>query len=244
MSQQINLYDASLLRKREPLTARNLALASGMLVVLLAAWGGWIRTRLTSLEGESQAVAPQAKALQDQRDMMTAQLAALKPDPQIEAELASARALLDLHGKQIGELKKGVSPEAGGFAEYLRGFARQTPAGLWLTGFAIKDSGAAMEIRGRMTDPALLPEYIRRLDAEQAFKGREFAALKVVAGKADAEQGNPSPPAAPAQAPTAAPVAAPAAGPAPFYEFTLTQLLRKPQAAPGAGQANPSGGQR
>jgi hypothetical protein len=40
-----------------------------------------------------------------------------------------------------------------------------------------------MEISGRMTDPTLLPEFIRRLNAEAAFFGRSFAALQVNAAK-------------------------------------------------------------
>jgi hypothetical protein len=190
---------------------------------------------------------------------MAGQLSAMKPDAQLEAELAAARAMLDLHSKQVGELKKGLGAEAGGFAEYLRGFARQAPTGLWLTGFTIKDSGASMEIRGRMTDPALLAEYIRRLDGEPAFKGREFAALKVSAGKLDSPEQSttlppPSPiPGLPAQAltPPAVPAPAPApaaAGPAPFYEFTLTPVLARPPGLLGtlpgdAGRAL-MGGQR
>ncbi|HEX8987410.1 MAG TPA: PilN domain-containing protein [Rhodocyclaceae bacterium] len=233
MSQQINLFDPALLRKRELLTALNLAVASGALVALLFAWGAWSRARLGGLEAESAQVRPQAMALQAQKDAMGAQLQAMKPDAKLEADLAAAQAMLELRSKQMGELKKGVSPEAGGFAEYLRGLARQTPNGLWLTGFDIKDSGASMEISGRMTDPALLADYIRRLDAEPAFKGREFASLKVGAGKLD---GQPS-----ADGKQAA--AAEPSGPPPFYEFTLTPQKR-PAATGVPGTPGAAGGQR
>ncbi|MGE5467832.1 MAG: PilN domain-containing protein [Ignavibacteria bacterium] len=238
MSQQINLYDPSLLRRRELLSAANLAIASGVLVVLLGVWGGVVRSRLGAVEGESQMLAPQVQTIQTQKDMLQAQLAAMKPDPQIEADLAAARGLLDLHSRQLGELKKGVGTESGGFAEYLRGFARQTPAGLWLTGVSIGDSGGTMEIRGRMMDPALLADYIRRLDAEPAFKGREFSALKISTGGADAQDQAPAA-ASPAPAPASRPAPTGAAGTAPpvpavarFYEFALSPILpRQPSKA-------------
>lgn len=253
MSQQINLYDPALLRKRELLSAANLAAASGGLVLVLGIWGAVARSQLGGLESESQTLTPQVQMLKAQKDAMTAQLAAMKPDPQLEAELANARSLLDLHTRQVGELKKGLGNESGGFAEYLRGFARQTPAGLWLTGFAIADGGTSMEIRGRMMDPALLPEYIRRLNGEPAFKGREFSALKVSAGKLDESQQPaahlPAQP-APAQPSTSAPAAAAPApassSPAPFYEFSLSPSLAT-SPAPGTGPdgvRSSAGGQR
>ena len=246
MSQQINLYDPALLRKRELLTAANLAAAVGALLLLLGVWGALARAHLGTLESESEKLAPQVKALQDQMVAMGKQLAEMKPNPQLEAELASARDLLVLRSALVTVLKKGVGDEAMGFSEYLRGFARQTPSGLWLTGFAIGDGGTAMEIRGRMTDPALLPEYIHRLDGEPAFKGRTFAALKIAAGKLDAPDqaappatpapppatpspGTPTPPAAPAPATTLTPAVADRA---PFLEFTLTSVPMAP--APGA----------
>jgi len=257
VSQQINLYDPALLRKRELLTALNLAAASGALVLLLGVWGGLARSQLGALEGENRVIDPQVKALQAQKDVMTAQLAAMKPDPQIEAELAAARARLDLHTRQVGELKKGIGTESGGFAEYLRGFARQTPAGLWLTGFAIGDGGASMEIRGRMMDPALLPEYIRRLNGEQAFKGREFSALKVSQGKLEEAPAGSAPPAAqppastppsgspkaPATPAASAPAPAPAASAA-FYEFSLVPTLKASAPAPADARRTATGESR
>lgn len=227
MSQQINLYDPALLKKRELLSLANLV---GTALVLLLAMGGWgasARMQLAALEGESRTLAPQVKALQEQMTIFGKQLADAKPDPRIEADLAASRALLALRGEIVGALRKGVGAESTSFAEYLRGLARQTPAGLWLTGFAIGESGAAMEIRGRMTDPALLPEYIRRLNGEPAFQGRAFAALKVAAGKAEA----PAPSAGAAAAPAPA-----STGPAPFHEFTLIPVRA---AAPADAAAKP-----
>ncbi|MDD5248835.1 MAG: PilN domain-containing protein [Rhodocyclaceae bacterium] len=251
MSQQINLYDPALLRKRELLTAANLAAAAVVLLLLVGGWGAVVRTHLGTLESESQALAPQVKGLQDQMIAMGKQLAERKPDPQLEADLASARDLLALRSALVVVLKKGVGAEAAGYAEYLRGLARQTPNGLWLTGLTISDGGASMEIRGRMTDPALLPEYIRRLDAEPAFKGRAFAALTVTAGKAETTDQPPAPAPAPpavqaprsrtpepAQTPAAAPAPTSAtAGPPPFHEFTLTPV---PAARPSGAAGSPA----
>lgn len=217
MSQQINLYDPALLRKREWLTATNLAVVAGALLLLVGGWGAAVRMQLAKIEAESRELTPLVKGMQEELVALGKQIAAARPDPKLETELAASRERLQTRGDILAALEKGVGADSPGFAEYLRGFARQAPKGLWLTGFRIGDGGASMEISGRMTDPALLPEYINRLNNEKAFRGRAFAALKIAAGKSEA------PVAGSADAPAAGTAnskgAAPAA--APFLEFTL-----------------------
>lgn len=213
MSQQINLFDAALLRQRDLLTIANLAALALALLVAVGGWGAVARSQLAAADAEAKSLAPQVKALQDQIVVVGKQLADVKPDTRLEAELAAARTLLVLRSDIVAALKKGLGEDSASFAEYLRGFARQTVSGLWLTGFVIGEGGA-MEIRGRMTDPALLPEYIRRLNSEKAFQGRAFAALKVSVGKAVAD----------APAAGQAPAAAPATAAAPYHEFVLTPV--------------------
>lgn len=224
MTQQINLYDPALLRKRHLLSGATLAAAAAALLAVIGAWAVLARAQLATLEAEERALAPQVKALQDEMTALARQVGALKPDPRIEAELASARALLSLRGEVLDVLEKSVGGGATSFAEYLRALARQSVGGLWLTGFAVGEGG--MEIRGRMTDPARLPEYIRRLNAERAFQGRAFAALRVSPGQAAAPAG-----AAPA---AGSPPAAPAAA---FHEFVLAPEHAAPAAAPGRMEA-------
>ncbi len=231
MSQQINLYDPALLKKRELLTATHLAATALVLLVGMGGWGASIRGQLAALEAESQSVSPKVKSLQDLKASLDQQLATVKPDPRLEAALASARTVLGLRGEIVAVLKKGVGSESLGFAEYLRGFARQSHSGLWLTSFNIGENGANMEIHGRMTDPALLPDYIRRLNSEKAFKGRAFASLTISSGKAAQSEG------AAAAAPAPASPAATAAGRAAFHEFVLI-----PSLGPADGGRRPTEG--
>lgn len=228
MSQQINLYDAELLRKREWLTAANLAAGCAVLLLAVGGWGAAARTQLARLEAESGELAPAVKGLQDQLVALGKQAAGAKPDARLEADLTAARERLRVRREVLAALKKGVGAESPSFAEYLRGFARQAPKGLWLTSFKISDGGASMEIHGRMTDAALLPDYIARLNNEKAFRGRAFAALKIEAGKAESPDGKAAEGSGAAGAPPAA------AQPAPFLEFTL---IPAPVAAPLSGDA-------
>jgi MSHA biogenesis protein MshI len=209
VTQQINLYDAALLRRRDWLAAGNVAAATLALLAAMVGWSLSARAQLSVLEAESQAIAPQLKTLREQTTALAAQLASLKPDARVEAELSSARGTLALRGEILAVLQKGIGGGATGFGEYLRALARQSVGGLWLTGFSVAEGGSGMEIRGRMTDPALLPEYIRKLNGEPAFQGRAFAALKVAVASAAPVAGNA--PAAPVE-----PRSAPA-----YHEFVL-----------------------
>lgn len=213
MTQQINLYDAALLRRREWLTAANLVMVTVALLLAMVGWSFAARNEVAALEAENALLAPQVKTLQEQMAALAAQASARKPDPRLEAELASVRAVLARRDDILAELQKGIGGGATHFGEYLRALARQSVGGLWLTGFSVGEDGAGMEIRGRMTDPALLPEYIRRLNGEPAFQGRAFATLKVTAAQ-------PAPPAGAAPAAVPPPTTAPRTPP-PYHEFVL-----------------------
>lgn len=217
MTQQINLYDPRLRRQRELLTATNLVLASMVLLLIVMIAGAWVRTMAGKAEAESALLAPQAKALQDQLPVLGRQLATRKPDARLEQQLAEMRAQEASRVAILALLQKGLGPGAISFAEYLRGFARQTPGGLWLTGFTVASDGTGMEIQGRTTNPALIAEYIKRLNGEKAFQGRAFAALQLgVPGSTAGSNVAAATGAAAANNLSLAPS---------YHEFTLTSVL-------------------
>lgn len=217
MSQQINLYDPALLRRREWLTATNLAAVAALIAVVVIGWGIWERALLGALEQEAELLATQNKSLRDEIATVGARRAGLKADAAVAAELSSGQDLLALRREAMEKLKTMTAPQAPRLADYLTALARQTPAGLWLTGFSVASGDAGMEISGRMTDPTLLPEFIRRLNSETAFFGRSFAALQVNAAKPAAA------PAGPSQGPAPLAATVPA-----YHEFSLAPAKVKP----------------
>jgi hypothetical protein len=184
MSAQINLYPPRFLKQRDPLTLGNVALAAAVLYALLAAAGGWAWQDATTRKEAALAAESQLKAVREQVEAATQAAAVRKPSPQLSAEADSAEGLLRRRDEIARLLESGAIGSTGGFSDYLRGFARQAPEGLWLTGFTIGAGGNDMEIRGSMLNPAALPDYIRRLGTEKVFQGRNFAALTM--NRADA----------------------------------------------------------
>ena len=184
MSAQINLYHPRFLKQRELLTLGNVALAAAVLYVVLAAAGGWAWQEAAARKEAAAAAEAQLTAAKEQVAVATKAAAARKPSAQLIAELASVEISVRRRGDIARLLESGAIGSTGGFSDYLRGFARQAPEGLWLTGFTIGAGGNDMEIRGSMLNPATLPDYIRRLGTEKAFQGRNFAALTM--NRADA----------------------------------------------------------
>ncbi|MDX9741159.1 MAG: hypothetical protein RBT81_08275 [Gammaproteobacteria bacterium] len=222
MAQQINFYDARLERRRDWLALHYVAGLAGVLVVLVGVSGYLARMDLPALTAQATTAESQLKAAREQIATLGARAANRKPDPRLEQELEASRTLLGARSEVLGTLRRSLGPDAHAFADYLRGFARQSVSGLWLTGFSIAagDQGRGIEIRGRTTDPALLPEYIRRLNREAAFQGQTFAALKLEAAKS----------AKPAAGTAVATDIRPA-----WHEFTLVPV-REPEAAAASAQ--------
>ena len=104
------------------------------------------------------------------------------------AELARLRAIDASQRRMLAAVDSGAAGESRAYSEYLLALARQAPGNLWLTGFSVGADGRALDVTGRMTDPRQLPEYLKKLNAEPLFKGREFAqlSLKSVDGAASA----------------------------------------------------------
>ena len=222
MSQQINLYNPALRRRRELLSANYLAIA--LVVVLAGVVGGAVYGRQLADRAEARARAVEAELQADQARLTAAAKAAAdhKPDPVLVRDLAQAKELVLAKGEVLAILESGRIGTTEGFSDYLRGFARQSMDGLWLTGFEIGPGGLEMEIRGRMVNQSLLPRYIQRLDSEARFQGRRFAALEM-RGVDDSDKDLNK---ADANKPVGLPAAgagreAAPAGPAKYVEFAL-----------------------
>lgn len=237
MSQQINLYNAAFRPKRQLLTAKLLAISTGVLLVVLVAAAGFSKQQATASMTNAAAAQATMKAAQARLDKARSDSAARKPSPALQAEVDRMQALLAMRDEVLVAVGKGVGDPAtgsgGSFGDYLRGLARQSQEGLWLTRFGVDAGGANMSLGGRTIDKALLPGYVRRLNSEKVFAGKSFNGLSM-----DFKEGAPA---------AAAPVvvvgadgralAAPAALPAKASSYLEFQLVAVATAATSGGAA-------
>ena len=177
MSAQINLFHSRFLKRTDALSLGRVVAVAVAVLGLQAAGAGGAGYLAASREKSAAAVKAELAAVQAEVDVATNANAARKPDPRMIEELERTRESLRRRSEILRLLDSGAVGSTEGFAGYLRGFARQVPEGLWLTGFSIGPGGGEMEIRGAMLNPAALPDYIGRLGKEKAFQGRQFSAL-------------------------------------------------------------------
>ena len=227
MSQQINLLNPVFHKTFDWLTAQPLVIATCVLLGILVAVGAWVTIQADNRERIANQRTETLKTAQERLLTMAKSITESKPDTQLANELANARALLKSREEVMQILEGGAIGSTVGFAEFLRGFARQTPNGLWLTGFSIGAGGNEMEIRGRMLNPASLPEYIRRLKTEKVFQGRSFASLTIVRPEEGKEKKIVATPLASNAKPNQVTPATPALPPS-FVEFVLMPGTTEP----------------
>ena len=178
MSQQINLLDPMFRPRRILMSAARVLMFLGAVLLLLAAVHAYQRDQVAQLNRDLQGMQDKVKVYQEQSNRMK-KAAAGVPQPAVEAEISKLEAELKSQQDNMTAVQSGAIGDRYGFAEYLRAFSRQTVNGLWLTGFSIAGGKGDITIRGRVTDAALLPDYIQRLNSESALRGRSFAALEM-----------------------------------------------------------------
>lgn len=184
MSRQINLYNAAFRKQRDWLSSRNVLMATLLSVLLVSLGAGMARWSVESRALQARSINQQLLGARAAFSELTRTLSARKADPALAQEVLSAQAALDA-AKAALDLLHGMTgadsqPVVG---DMMRAFSRTASDGLWLTGFVVAEGGRQLEIRGRMTDQALLPGYLRRLEAEPVFQGRRFASLDMKGGE-------------------------------------------------------------
>lgn len=176
MPQHINLLDASFDRQREWLGSATAALAVGATLGVVVAAALTLQTMSARSLARADQLGRQLAALQVQGAHPGGTASSREAD-----ELSRLRAIEAGQQRLRAALDSGAIGARQGYSEYLLALSRQTKPALWLTGFTVAPDGHSLDITGRMTDPQQLPDYLRRLNAEPLFRGREFAQLSLKA---------------------------------------------------------------
>jgi hypothetical protein len=211
MSQQINLFNPALLPKSELFSARNVAIGAGvsLLLVIVGALVG--NMLLKGKQQQNDAAQAELASVQERVTALAQQASGQKPSAAIQSELDRAQSLIAARQNALsvlGALNVNNS-SAGGFGEYLRGLARQSINGLWLTQITIGSKSGDLQIKGRTTDRALVAEYVERLNGERTFAGHGFTGLEMSQSQLPATTTSPA-------------ASSSNARPAPYIDFELT----------------------
>jgi hypothetical protein len=179
MTQQINLFNPIFLKQKKTFSAVNMFDALALLLVGIALFYGYASIQTLSLDRQSVETARQYYQSKARLNDASARYAPKKADAAVAAEVDTLQAQVNARKANLQDLGGGALGGGAGYAEYMRALARQSLAGLWLTGFSIGKGGAEMQISGRALHPELVPSYIHRLSREQVLRGRAFDSLSM-----------------------------------------------------------------
>jgi Tfp pilus assembly protein PilN len=178
MYQQINLYQPIFRKQRQIFSAVTMAQGLGLVTAGLLAIYAFAALQVVDLEKEVVQLEGREKAL-------TAQLARIDPTlndnrrAEVEAELKRLNATLLDQQRLIEVLREQPLGSAEGFSPYLAALGRQRTPELWLTRIAVNGGSHAIELTGRSTRAALVPEYLQTLGREPALSGQRFDRLDI-----------------------------------------------------------------
>lgn len=175
MSQQINLYNAALLSQKQHFSMQAMLQGALVLVLGLALFYAYALHQVQLLGKQQEESAKRYASVQER---LTRNLSEFSPQ-QTQQQLAEETGRVEVQLAALEEQVKALASmgNTSGYSEYMRGFARQTLNGLWLTGFTL--SSEQMIMSGGALSPELVPAYIKRLSQEQSMRGKEFAALQM-----------------------------------------------------------------
>lgn len=218
MSQQINLFNPAFQPQKHVLSAAQLALVAGVVVIGIAGLGLMGSMRTAELQQQADAGAVQLDKRQARLASVNTEFVPRAKDATMADQLLDADRKLAAMRHVSGALSRGELGDTNGFGGYFKALARQSMPGLWLTGVTVDAGGAQIGIRGRAMDPAMVPGYLNRLTSEPLMQGKSFASLQI--GEAAPLPVAAAVPGADGQAPTRA---------APYVEFSLQSVAEEPR---------------
>ncbi|WP_027867435.1 hypothetical protein [Massilia alkalitolerans] len=214
MSQQINLFNPAFQPQKKVFTAATMALSLLVLVGGIAALASYGRMQTASLQAQARAGAVQLERKQARLASVNLDFAPRQKNKDLDAEIAEAQAQLAALRDISRVIERGELGDTAGYAGYFKALARQSIAGLWLTGVSVSGGGRDIGIRGRTTDPATVPGYLARLTGEPLMQGKSFASLSI---------------SQPAKVDTAGADGKPDVAAVPWVEFSLQSVPEEPR---------------
>jgi hypothetical protein len=174
MSQQINLVNPLLLKKRYAFGLREMALALGMLLAGVLAWAGFLHYQASTLE--ARAVEQEALYAEAQRQLDEMHALAQRPVSALLTErLAAVQAQVAQREALVATLSDTLDTTSTGFAGRLRALALGRIEGVWLNGFTLAHE--RVELRGSALHAGLLSDYLDHLGRQPPFVQMKFSGM-------------------------------------------------------------------
>lgn len=178
MSQQINLYQPIFRKERRKFSATAMLQAIVLMLLGVGAMYGYTRWQVQQLRTEVMQTDKQLAGLTKKLDDISRQFGERLQSKDIQARIVDIQNQVN-EKQRLKETLSGAQFNTQGFSDYFIAFARQHIQGVWLTGLDITGAADVLTIRGRSTNPELVPRYLQRLSTEQRLSGIEFRTFEM-----------------------------------------------------------------
>ena len=177
MSQQINLFNPALLKRKDYFSAANLLILFAFSLCVIAISFVYLRSQVAQARSASEQASLKLTSMTNQVNALREARAAKIQNPALAQELTLIEASL-LRRHQIAQiLQNSQFGNTHGYSTYLSAFARQVPTNLWLTGFTLEGAGYDLILHGRTLQAELVPLYVTQLKREPIMQGKTFSTL-------------------------------------------------------------------
>lgn len=174
MNQQVNLYHP-IFRKQEKKFSATTMLQAGLIVlagvVLMYGYAVW---RTQALRTQQQEVNAQYAAALARLNDVSAKLPMRHANPRLEQEVRDLERRIETVQVIRNVARRDLFKGSAGYSDTLVALARQSTAGLWITGLTLNDAGDSLVLAGRTQTPELVPGYLQRLASEKTLAGQQF----------------------------------------------------------------------
>lgn len=175
--QQINLYQERFHPKRLWLSANQLAVAAVVMLVVAAAWSGFLAYRHDAAVEHKLAIETDRARLSAELAAANAELARLLGDNRIDVEIEMTARQISARKKILNFVNDNRFGSGQGFSRYLVALSRLHVDDIWLS--RIKFGQDFVHIRGSALDAERVPAYFERFGEESVFVGNRFDLFRV-----------------------------------------------------------------
>lgn len=177
MSQQINLISPVLLKKRYAFGLREMALALGLILASMLAWGGYLHYQAGVLE--TRATQQEARQADAQQELDQLSAAASQPVSALLSErLKAAQTQVVQREALLASIGRTIESTSAGFASRMHALAQSRTEGVWLNGFTLSPNYVAL--KGSALNADLLTTYLDQLGRQADFSGMKFSGMNAV----------------------------------------------------------------
>ncbi|MCH8492842.1 MAG: PilN domain-containing protein [Idiomarina sp.] len=172
MKHSINLFQADLIPEQPWLTLPRILFVILLLIVALVAAKGVMSWQVSGLQSELATATAQRANAQQQITQLGGQLAAIRPDARLQAEVLRLEAEVLTRQRLLAELQRRGQLDQHDYASLLSDLARLHRDGLWLT--RIQQRQGSVILHGKAVDASLLPLWMQQFKTAATLSASRF----------------------------------------------------------------------